>query len=134
MTKVELAKYFLSLLEGHRLTVVLVPADQPRHSGHMVRSVQEANTKWYRDFCGAYESCRKRKRRKFETKIKRSHTISALRVIIKANGSVPTSYTERVSNFLDRVLADPKLQYEYEIISEEQYEYISNGRASTRKV
>ena len=36
-------------LKHNRLTVILVPAPDPRHSGHMIRAVESENPSWYRD-------------------------------------------------------------------------------------
>lgn len=48
-------------LESNWLEVVLVPAPDPRHSGHCVRKAHSYNADWYRKFCRWYPSGSKRK-------------------------------------------------------------------------
>jgi len=36
-------------LRHNRLTVILIPAPRPMHSGHMIRAVESENPSWYRD-------------------------------------------------------------------------------------
>ena len=51
---VEQANYLLHELENNKLKVVLVPAPDPHHIGHMIRSVEERNPGWYRELYHSY--------------------------------------------------------------------------------
>lgn len=45
----EEAKGLLKELEENRLTVVLIPAPEPKHISHMIRAVENNNPHWYRE-------------------------------------------------------------------------------------
>lgn len=46
-------------LLANRLEVILIPAPEPQYSGHMIRSVQNRNPKWYRDLYWSYNHFRR---------------------------------------------------------------------------
>lgn len=46
---VDRAELLYDELYSRKLTVVLAPAPEPRHAGHMVRVVEETNPNWYSD-------------------------------------------------------------------------------------
>jgi hypothetical protein len=73
----------LNELNGSRLEVVLIPAPDPRHSGHMIRAAESVNPFWYRKFCQKFMSGRKWQNKKGRTRIKRRETIVALETIIR---------------------------------------------------
>lgn len=58
-------------LQSNRLEVILVPQDEPVNVGACIRVAIAFNCQWYRELCGAFESNRKRKYKKFKTKVKR---------------------------------------------------------------
>lgn len=86
----------LDELESSSLVVELAPAPSPRHEGHCVRVVSDRNAKWYRDFCAAYSSTRRRKNPRSDTAIRRADTIRALRAMIAGRDS-GTLYAERLT-------------------------------------
>jgi len=85
-------------LEAERLTVVLVPA---KHGAGMLRAVQNQNPQWYQEFCAQYESQRSkpRKRKHFDTKIKRAHTLRALAEL--STGQVKSKYAQRLLPYVE---------------------------------
>ncbi len=88
-------------LEASYFEVVLIPAPDPRHSGHMIRACQYANPKWYQEFCAMYVSCRgtgRKKMRRPRTIIKRADTIAALKRI--QQGQTKGIMVERLLDFV----------------------------------
>lgn len=74
-------------LESNQLTVILVPQKRPTNEGGMIRVAASKNCDWYRRFCAAYPSSRKRKNAKFDTRIKRFRTIDALQKMLAGGRS-----------------------------------------------
>ncbi len=64
-------------LEASRLCVTLAPCQRGR-AGNQIRTVDECNPAWYRQFCLEYPSGRKRGRKKPDTAIKRAGTLRGL--------------------------------------------------------
>jgi hypothetical protein len=85
-------------LASQHLGVILAHAPDPRHRGHMVRTVAMTNPGWYRQFCAAYPSSRVRRSHKPDTAIKRQHTLRALREI--AGGHCQTIYADRLMPYV----------------------------------
>jgi hypothetical protein len=122
----ELARQFHDELAEWQLAVVLVPAPDPRHSGHMIRVAGLQNPRWYQEFCRQYSTRRgtlsgwcdecggyhrrggrhrpgrrpRRMRIKHDTLIKRRETLRALTRILE--GGAETVYTERLREFIRR--------------------------------
>lgn len=96
----EQAKELLTDLNANYLEVVLIPAPDPRHSGHYVRVTQYQNCAWYRTFCKEHPSNRRWQNRKGRTLIKRNWTIKGLTDLIEGNPK--TIYTERLRAFILR--------------------------------
>jgi len=94
----EVAQSLLDELEQGQLEVVLVPAQDKRHSGHCVRAVQNQNARWYQKFCSQYVSGRKGF--KTRTRIKRRETVCALEKL--STGEVSGVYGERLLEFIKR--------------------------------
>ena len=92
------AKLMRAQLENERLTVVLIPA---RFGSGKLRAVQNSNPIWYQEFCAAYEAQRTkpRQRKKFDTKIKRAHTLRALKEI--SRGEVKSRYAKRLLPYVE---------------------------------
>lgn len=84
-------------LETKRLTVVLTPAAEQRHVGHMVRTVQASNPEWYKRLCSQYQSNRKARKGRFnkhgDTKVKRRHILYLLKRLA-AGKVVDSKYKE----------------------------------------
>lgn len=93
-------------LESGCLEVVLIPAPDPRHSGHCIRAVQYQNAAWYRKFCSLYPSSRKGF--KTRTRIKRAAAIKALERIIA--GNTAGIYAERLLKFIEA--ENDRIEYE----------------------
>lgn len=77
----ELSAVFVEMLaelEAAPLLVILAPAPDPRHTGHMVRRPASVPPPWYRRLCAAYASSRGVRRGKFDTRIKRRNILRAL--------------------------------------------------------
>ena len=53
------ATYLLDQLVNNRLAVVLTPALKQQFSGHMVRSVENENPKWYKKLFRDYDNFRR---------------------------------------------------------------------------
>jgi hypothetical protein len=67
-------------LRRTRLSVVAVPAPDPRHQGHKVRVVEEQNPWWYREICSRYPSRSKSHKANPQkhTRVKRRRILEAL--------------------------------------------------------
>lgn len=85
----------LAELQSSRLVVVVAPAPDPRHQGHGVRCVCEKNAPWYRDFCAAFPSSRRRLRSLPDTAIRRRDTEDALAALLAGRPAGPL-YTQRL--------------------------------------
>lgn len=60
-------------LQSSRLEVILIPQCDPVNVGACVRAAVSFNCEWYRKLCADFESNRRRKYRKFKTKVKRKN-------------------------------------------------------------
>ncbi|MBS1369754.1 MAG: hypothetical protein HPZ91_07325 [Lentisphaeria bacterium] len=60
-------------LQCSRLEVILIPQRDPVNVGACIRAAASFNCEWYRRLCADYESNRKRKYRKFKTRVKRKN-------------------------------------------------------------
>ncbi len=81
-----------------RLHVILVPdRHQPDHPTRRLRAVETQNPAWYRRLCDTYPTNRTRPRRgrKFDTAIKRRHTLRAL-LELATTGHARTEYAHRL--------------------------------------
>lgn len=95
-----LKECFIEMLDEmmyERLTVILVPS---RHReiairGGMIRVAEQQNVYWYRQLCDRYQSTRRRKSFKSDTKIKRKRVMTIINNLI--NGKIPNSiYTDDI--------------------------------------
>jgi hypothetical protein len=68
--------------ESGQLLVEIAPAPDPRHEQHCVRVVCGKNALWYRRFCAAFPSSRRRLKRLPDTAIRRRETARALTRLI----------------------------------------------------
>ena len=83
MTPATLAAERLAELAASALTVVLVPAPEPRHAGHCIRVVCDRNPAWYRSLFAS---------RRYG--VKRGRVIRSLQRVIA--GAVPTGYAAEI--------------------------------------
>ena len=99
----ERAGMMLNELTGSRFEVVLIPAPEPKHSGHKIRAKQEGNPAWYSCFVAQYTNCRgigRKKMKRPRTYIKKEWIVGALKNIIK--GKLPlTPNMERLIRFIE---------------------------------
>ncbi len=65
-------------LEASCLKVTLIPAPEPKFSGHMIRAVIEQNPWWYRDICNSYPSQRRVRRGHLDTRVRRRDMLKLL--------------------------------------------------------
>jgi hypothetical protein len=72
----------LNELEANQLVVMLVPQKRHTNEGGMIRVAVSKNATWYRKFCAAHPSSRKRRNAAPDTRIKRRETIAALNAMI----------------------------------------------------
>lgn len=79
----------LNELESSQLVVILVPQKRRTNEGGMIRVAISRNAGWYRKFCKANPSARKRRGTAFDTAIKRFRTIDALNKMI---AGLPSTY------------------------------------------
>jgi hypothetical protein len=98
-----IAKYLLMDLESGLHEVVLVPAPEPRHSGHQVRALQYANAAWYSDFAGEHCNCRgigRKRMKRPRTFIRKDRTASTLQRMIA--GDFSGVQAARLIDWIDR--------------------------------
>lgn len=72
----------LAELEGNRLEVILVPQRRWTNEGGCVRVAVSRNCRWYRAWCLANPSSRRRKNNAPDTRIKRANTVKAIEGLI----------------------------------------------------
>lgn len=94
--KLTTLRAMLDELESSALEIVLAPAPRPMHAGHCVRVVAGRNARWYREFCAAYASTRRRRNPRPDTAIRRADTVAALHRMIAGRDS-GTIYAERLT-------------------------------------
>ena len=82
-------------LESNQLVVILVPQKRHTNEGGMIRVAVSKNATWYRRFCAAHLSGRKRRNNASDTRIKRFRTIAALQAMIA--GVRSTYYNEQLT-------------------------------------
>lgn len=93
---VEMAREMLDELHSGCLEVVLIPAPDSRHLGHMIRAKQCQNADWYRE----YAKTRSRPAPiKSRPRVKRERTISALERIIEGR-TKGTAEEDRLLEFM----------------------------------
>ena len=56
---VEEADFLYQDLRANRLEVILVPAPEPKHCGHMIRAVANRNPDWYRELYSTHSHFRR---------------------------------------------------------------------------
>lgn len=100
----KMAGIMLKQLKNNKLSIVLIPAPEPKHPDHKIRSAEETNPDWYSKLCSNYSSNRISNREKQDTIIKRSCTITALEKI--------SSGTIKGGIYIERLL--PIVIFEYE--------------------
>lgn len=81
-------EFMLMEMESNSLQVVLAPSRRRDRRDHdMIRVVASRNAEWYRKFCGANRSTRKRRNLRPDTCIKRFRTVAALQAMIAGTRS-----------------------------------------------
>lgn len=103
------AAELLNELDYKRHEVVLIPAPEPRHSGHKIRVAQNSNPSWYSRLCSEYQSIRGRGRKRYDrprTFINRIRVVRTLSKIVEA-GDVAGVYAERLHRILVREVYGP---------------------------
>lgn len=96
MTLNDALEEMLNELESSCLEVILVPEKRRTCEGGMIRVASSKNALWYRQFCGAYGSTRKRRNLAFDTCIKRRETLNALRRMIAGTAHPKSHYVYRL--------------------------------------
>lgn len=91
----------LAELDSSRLEVILVPQRYRTNEGGMVRVAVSKNAAWYRRFCAAYLSSRRRRNLASDTAIKRQATIRTLEALI-AGRPVRGLYASRLAALAER--------------------------------
>ncbi len=90
------AKEMYEELKRNRLEVILVPAPDPKHTGHMIRAVDGQNPSWYQKIFGQDES------------IKRQHSLKALKRISSGDVNLSFKYHRLYLNLImDRLREEP---------------------------
>jgi hypothetical protein len=87
-------------LESSCLEVILVPQRRRTNEGGMVRVAVSKNATWYRKFCGAHLSSRKRRNNAPDTAIKRADTLRGLDEL--ARGECRSTYARRLLEIAER--------------------------------
>lgn len=95
-------EFMLMELNSNRLEVVLAPSKRRDRREHdQIRVVVSMNAKWYRSFCAANSSARKRRNSHHDTCIKRFRTVAALEAMIA--GIRSTYYRHQLSDIAARI-------------------------------
>lgn len=94
-----MARRALSELEKEFLSVVLVPAPHPHFDGHMVRSVQNQNPKWYRDFVAGYWG---QKGHRYGCQLKKERVIRGLHLVLEKRMVFKDGPVDRLLEHLKR--------------------------------
>lgn len=90
-------------LKRQRLEVALAVAPEPKHTEHYIRVTNNCNPEWYSELCSKFQSSRKRKSCKSDTKIKRKDIIVLLKRL--ARGERPRSiYTKELIDLANQLL------------------------------
>jgi hypothetical protein len=84
------------------LEVVLIPAPEPKHSGHMIRVASNQNPPWYRRFTGQFMTVYGKGKRARPNIIKRPRIVTALQRIM--DGRPRWKNCERLIEFISREL------------------------------
>jgi hypothetical protein len=96
MTRTDVLEEMLNELESSCLEVILVPELRRTCEGGCRRVAVSKNALWYRQFCAAYLSTRKRRNLAPDTCIRRRETINALRRMIAGKASPKSHYVYRL--------------------------------------
>lgn len=97
------ARDLLDELESTCLEVILVPQRTYTNHGGMIRVAASRNCRWYRRFCLAHPSTRRRRKAAPDTAIKRAHTRRTLRRLA-AGLWTGTTYDHRLLAEIDHRL------------------------------
>ncbi len=98
------AQYLRLDATAHRMSVVLVPAPDPQHEGHMIRVVAERPPRWYLDIAASWGYKSKRQGR-FE----RLHFLYMLRKIENGERCRQKSpYWDAACNIVERTIEVPE--------------------------
>lgn len=101
-------EYMLQELQSNRLEVVLAPSKRRDRREHdMIRVRVSSNCAWYRSFCRANSSTRKRRNSHHDTCIKRFRTIDALEKMIAGQRS--TYYFNQLSDIAAKIKVPEEL-------------------------
>lgn len=95
----------LAELESNRLEVILVPQRRWTNEGGMCRCAVSKNTRWYRAYCLANPSSRRRKNSAPDTRIKRANTVKALEGLIA--GTYRGKYLEELLRVARKISVSP---------------------------
>jgi len=94
-------------LQHERLEVELVPSRDTACAmrGGKIRVVARQNPSWYRSLCDRYQSSRRRRSFKSDTRIKRGHIVSLLTRL--ARGETPQSkYLDDLRDVAEDIMAE----------------------------
>src|SRR5262245_39829566 len=100
----ERAAEMLGELLEHKLEVILVPAPDPKHTGHYIRVVADKPPRWFSEVARRYMRSSKRYPRPRPNFLKRAGTLRALEAI--AAGRIATTYAQRWHKEIKRTLAN----------------------------
>jgi hypothetical protein len=92
----------LAELESNRLEVVLVPSKRAANPWDMIRVCASRNAAWYRKFCAAHSSTRKRSNPHHDTCIRRANTISVLSRLTEGKRT-HSKYAEELLNIAAKI-------------------------------
>lgn len=87
-------------------SVVLIPAPDPKHSGHKIRAVENSNPAWYSELAARFTSIRGIGPKRYDrprTQIKRGHVTRALNRIVE-NRAIDSDYCRRLLAYIDEIL------------------------------
>ena len=92
----------LAELESSPLVTILVPSKRhDRREWDQIRCNVSVPPKWYRKLCGLHASKRGVRRAKFDTIIRRQHTLAALNRMLRGNFN--GRYAERILQIMPTV-------------------------------
>jgi hypothetical protein len=113
-------------LRRTRLSVVVVPAPDPKHQGHKIRVVDEQNPWWYREICSRYPSRSKshKKNPQKHTRVKRRNILAVLEKMVSV---------QRTSSSFEQDILE-MAQYELERWEEELDQFESQFKKEDQGV
>lgn len=95
--------------ESSCLEVVLIPQRIRTNEGGCIRVCASKNATWYQRFCARYSSSRFRKKRAFDTRIKRANTSRVLAALCECRATASQYAEDFLAEAHRRIRANPAI-------------------------